>query len=94
MNENVVCVCEKVTETEIRTLVRSGIRDLNALKAVSRAGMGACGGKTCEKLITRILMEEGVPEKEITPFSKRPLFLEVPLRFFQQREKGAEDQEE
>jgi len=94
LNENVVCVCEKVTETEIRALVRSGIRDLNALKAASRAGMGACGGKTCEKLITCILMEEGVPEKEIIPFSKRPLFMEVPLRFFQQKEKGTEDQEE
>ncbi|MCK7482523.1 MAG: hypothetical protein M0C28_39425 [Candidatus Moduliflexus flocculans] len=32
------------------------------MKAVTRAGMGACGGKTCTTLIQRLFREEGVPD--------------------------------
>jgi len=82
-HESVVCVCENVATSEIRNLIRKGITDLNALKAITRAGMGACGGKTCEKLIVHLLLEEGIPEKDIVPFTKRPLIMEVPIRYFQ-----------
>ena len=34
--------------------IRKGVRDLNALKAFLRTGMGACGGKTCNELITAL----------------------------------------
>jgi hypothetical protein len=52
------------------------------IKAITRAGMGACGGKTCESLILQIMREEGIPEKEISRFKKRPLTVEVPLHTF------------
>ena len=55
---------------------------MNELKAATRAGMGACGGKTCPSLIKRIFREEGVPESQITDFTKRPVFIEVPLGAF------------
>ncbi|MCS7240278.1 MAG: FAD-dependent oxidoreductase [Candidatus Bipolaricaulota bacterium] len=80
--EAVVCRCERVRASEIRALIRQGVRDLNEIKAVTRAGMGACGGKTCRNLILRLLREEGVPPEEITDFVTRPLFLEVPLGIF------------
>ena len=44
--------------------------------------MGACGGKTCPSLIKRIFREEGVPDAQITDFTKRPIFMEVPLGAF------------
>ena len=81
-NETIICRCERVSVQEIRDLIHSGIRDLNLLKAISRAGMGACGGKTCESLILQIMKEEGIPPQEITPFSKRPLALEVSMHAF------------
>jgi len=81
-DEMIVCRCERVTAGEIRALIRSGVRDLNELKAVTRAGMGACGGKTCPSLIRRLFREEGVPENQITDFTKRPVFMEVPLGAF------------
>ncbi|MCU0522721.1 MAG: (2Fe-2S)-binding protein [Anaerolineae bacterium] len=59
-----------------------GYRDLNELKAVTRAGMGACGGKTCERLILRLLREAGVPHNAVTPGTRRPLFIETPLGVF------------
>ena len=58
------------------------MRDLNELKAVTRAGMGACGGKTCPSLIKRLFREEGVPDSQITDLTKRPVFMEVPLGAF------------
>jgi sarcosine oxidase subunit alpha len=81
-NETIVCRCERVTAGEIRDLIRKGYLDFNEIKAVSRAGMGACGAKTCTALVYRLFKEEGVPIEEITEYSKRPLFVEVPLGTF------------
>ncbi len=78
----IVCRCERITAGEVRRLVREGARDMNEIKAVSRAGMGACGGKTCATLIQRIFREEGVDPGEVIPGVDRPLFVEVPLGAF------------
>ena len=55
---------------------------MNLIKSITRAGMGPCGSKTCEVLIKGLLREEGIPEKEIAPITKRPLFIEIPLEKF------------
>ena len=81
-DDEIVCRCERVTAKELRQLIRRGIRDMNHLKAVTRCGMGACGGKTCPNLIKRIFREEGVPAGEVTDLTRRPLFMEVPLGAF------------
>jgi NADPH-dependent 2,4-dienoyl-CoA reductase/sulfur reductase-like enzyme/ferredoxin len=78
----IVCRCERITAGEVRRLVRDGARDMNAIKAVNRAGMGACGGKTCSALIKRIFREEGVDLGDVVPGVDRPLFVEVPLGAF------------
>jgi NADPH-dependent 2,4-dienoyl-CoA reductase/sulfur reductase-like enzyme/Fe-S-cluster-containing hydrogenase component 2/bacterioferritin-associated ferredoxin len=81
-DDEIVCRCERVTAQEIRALIRAGSRDMNHLKAVTRCGMGACGGKTCPTLIKRIFREEGVPAEQVTDLTRRPLFMEVPLGAF------------
>ncbi|MDR3576169.1 MAG: FAD-dependent oxidoreductase [Anaerolineaceae bacterium] len=81
-DDTVICRCERITAGEIRKLIRSGYYDLNEIKAVSRAGMGACGAKTCNSLIRRMFREEGVPPDRIIDESKRPLLIEVPLGIF------------
>jgi sarcosine oxidase, subunit alpha len=81
-DDEIICRCERVTAGELRALVRSGIRDMNHLKAVTRAGMGACGGKTCPSLLKRLFREEGVPAGQITELTRRPLFMEVSLGAF------------
>ena len=78
----IVCRCERVTAGKIRSLIRGGCRDMNEIKAVTRAGMGACGGKTCTTLINRLFREEGVPLSEVEENVKRPLFVEVSLGVF------------
>lgn len=78
-DDAIVCRCERVTAGEIRKLIRQGVRDMNEIKAITRAGMGACQGKTCTNLIKRLFKEEGVKEGEFTEWDKRPLFMEVTL---------------
>ena len=81
-DDEIVCRCERVTAGTIRALIRGGVRDMNQIKAATRAGMGACGGKTCPGLIKRLFREEGVPASEITELTQRPVFMEVPLGAF------------
>jgi len=75
----IVCRCERVTAGEIRKWIRRGVTDMNQLKQLTRAGMGACGGKTCESLILRMYKEEGYSLQDITFNTRRPLYVEVPL---------------
>jgi len=78
-DEAVVCRCERVTAGEIRAAIKEGLRDMNQLKALTRAGMGSCGSKTCRPLIWRLFKEEGVDLSEVTDRTDRPLFVEVPM---------------
>jgi NADPH-dependent 2,4-dienoyl-CoA reductase/sulfur reductase-like enzyme/Fe-S-cluster-containing hydrogenase component 2/bacterioferritin-associated ferredoxin len=78
-DEAIVCRCERVTAGEIRAAIRDGIRDMNQLKALTRAGMGACGSKTCRPMIWRIFQEEGIDPGVVTDRVDRPLFVEVPI---------------
>ncbi|MGD9002417.1 MAG: (2Fe-2S)-binding protein, partial [Anaerolineae bacterium] len=92
-DDEIVCRCERATAGEIRELIRSGVRDVNYIKAVTRAGMGACGGKTCTSLIKRLFREEGVQLDAVKENVQRPLFIEVPLGVFagvSDRERPAE----
>ena len=75
-----ICRCERVTAGEIRALIRSGVRDINQIKAVTNASMGACGGKTCLNMIRRMYIAEGVPLSEVTETPVRPVFIEMPVR--------------
>ncbi len=81
-DETIICRCERVSLGEIRAAIRGGMRDLNQLKAVTRAGMGACGSKTCSTLLLNVFRSEGVDLKEVTGFTRRPLFVEAPLGAF------------
>jgi sarcosine oxidase subunit alpha len=81
-DDEMVCRCERVTAGEIRDLIRAGVRDMNHIKAVTRAGMGACGGKTCANLIKRLFREEGIEVERVPENVQRPLFVEVELGVF------------
>jgi len=81
-DDAIVCRCERVTAGEIRKWIRKGVRDLNQIKAITRAGMGACGSKTCGDLILQLFKDEGVPAEDITLHTIRPLFIEAPLGAF------------
>jgi Fe-S-cluster-containing hydrogenase component 2/bacterioferritin-associated ferredoxin len=81
-DDTIVCRCERVSVGDIRKWIRYGVKDFNELKALTKAGMGSCGAKTCTPLIFQIFREEGIPIENITPGTKRPLFVEVPMGTF------------
>ena len=91
-DDMIVCRCERVTAGELRDLIRRGYRDMNEIKIVTRAGMGACGSKTCNAIIHRLFKEEGIANEEITEGTKRPVFVEVSLGTFAGEEKQEQRQ--
>lgn len=79
----VVCRCERVSRATVADYIRAtGTRDVNAVKAALRCGMGPCGGKTCTELTLRVFRELGVDPRAVTPPVHRPFVEEVPLRSF------------
>ncbi len=81
-DDTIVCRCERVTMQEIKKIIADGCRDMNQIKALTRAGMGACGGKTCEVIILRAFREMGINPKEVTGSVHRPLFMETTFGSF------------
>ena len=68
----VICRCEEITKGEIKEAIRNGMKTLNGIKRITRAGMGLCQGQTCQRLVTQILASElGLPVGEITPTTAR-----------------------
>lgn len=53
----IVCRCEEVTLREILQAIDMGAKDINGVKRRTRAGMGTCQGRTCEKLVSQILAQ-------------------------------------
>jgi sarcosine oxidase, subunit alpha len=92
-DDTIICRCERVSAGEIRELIRKGYRDLNEIKAITRAAMGACGSKTCHSLIVRLFRDEGIILSDVTDTTRRPIFIEVPLKIFAGTEDGAENGE-
>lgn len=86
--ETIICRCEHVSADAIRALIREGVRDINQIKAVTKATMGSCGGKTCLSLIKKIFREEGIPLDEVTDPIQRPVFVEIPLETLAKNQQG------
>ena len=56
----VVCRCEEIRRSEILEAIAAGCTSVNAVKRYTRAGMGSCQGRTCGRMIERMLREAGV----------------------------------
>lgn len=72
-DEVLVCRCEEVNEKEIIEALRLGIKTVDGVKRITRAGMGLCQGKTCRILVERLITKEtGVKISELPASSVRP----------------------
>jgi bacterioferritin-associated ferredoxin len=55
-DETIICRCEEITFGHIRDAITTcDIREVNRLKALSRAGMGRCQGRMCSQPSAEIL---------------------------------------
>lgn len=72
-NDIVVCRCMDISEQEIREAIHHGARSFDAVKRVTRAGMGLCQGRTCQHLIERLIIQETqASATDLPPLSVRP----------------------
>lgn len=72
-DEMIICRCEEVTLGEIRRAIQAGARDVDAVKRMTRAGMGLCQSKSCYDLIANMIHSEtNIPYSQLQPFTVRP----------------------
>ena len=68
----IICRCQEVTRQEILDAIEQGATTVDGVKRRTRAGMGLCQGKTCERLVAKIISQEtGIPMEQILPQTKR-----------------------
>lgn len=72
-DDTIVCRCEEVTVRDIKQAITEGATTVTGIKRRTRAGMGLCQGRTCSKLVSKMLAEAlGTKPSEITPDTARP----------------------
>ncbi len=85
-DELIICRCEEITFGEVKQAIREGAHDLDAVKRMTRAGMGLCQNKTCFNLVARLISQEtGRPMSELTPFTTRPPLRPVPVKAWKRK---------
>ena len=68
--------CKEVTKAEIIEAIKDGATTIDGVKRRTKAGMGLCQGKTCERLVAKIISEQtGISMEELIPATKR-----IPVR--------------
>jgi NAD(P)H-nitrite reductase large subunit len=83
MADTMICRCEEIMESEVLAAIHAGASSLNQVKRYTRAGMGLCQGKTCQRMIARLLARElGCSLAAIAPPSARPPTRPLPLSAF------------
>ena len=55
-----ICRCEEVTKADVLQAIADGCHTVASVKRATRAGMGACQGRTSGRLIQQILLAQGV----------------------------------
>jgi NAD(P)H-nitrite reductase large subunit len=69
----IICRCEEVTAKVIKESIRDGAQTIDAVKRYTRAGMGLCQGRTCNRLVAQLLVKEkGLDIAQTAASSRRP----------------------
>ncbi len=81
--EQIICRCQEVTEQEILDAVRDGAVTVDGVKRRTRACMGLCQGKTCGRLVQRIIAQEtGQKPEDVTPQKSRMPVRPIKMEMF------------
>ncbi|MHA2069582.1 MAG: (2Fe-2S)-binding protein [Candidatus Thorarchaeota archaeon] len=81
VEDTVICRCMDITVKEVRLATRRGAESFDAVKRMTRAGMGLCQGRTCQNLVEKLIIEEtGLKMGEMPPISIRPPLKPIRLK--------------
>ncbi|MGN1007965.1 MAG: (2Fe-2S)-binding protein [Butyricicoccus sp.] len=68
----VICRCQEVTEQEILDAIADGATTVDGVKRRTRACMGLCQGKTCGRLVERMVAQQtGQNPADVKPQKSR-----------------------
>jgi len=75
-----ICRCEEVTKGEVLQAIEGGAHTLWQVRRRTRLGMGTCQGRSCQRLVARIIADslQAPIETVLTPSYRAP-FQPVPL---------------
>jgi hypothetical protein len=87
-DDTVICRCENVLLSELRSALESGHHSLDAIKRNVRPGMGWCGGRMCLHSVAVLaqLHASVAPGKMMTP---RPMARPVPFAALARQKRAA-----
>lgn len=78
--DTIVCRCEEVTWSDVRSAVDQGAADLRAVKGTTRCGMGYCQGRICgPPLQLAVAVRSGRPLAQVGDFHTRHIATPVTL---------------
>ncbi|MDC7244709.1 MAG: (2Fe-2S)-binding protein [Sphaerochaetaceae bacterium] len=90
--EYFVCRCEEVTIKEIEDAIDQGYDSIDDIKRITRAGMGLCQGRSCSKVIAKIIARKtGKPIEKILQTSYRFPVRSENMDVFKEDEDGKEN---
>ena len=72
-NETIICRCEEVTEEQILAAISDGAATVTGVKIRTNAGMGLCQGRTCRRLISRLLARTRPSSGILPPTVRAPV---------------------
>ncbi len=78
--ETLVCRCEEVERSDVQTALREGAKDLQAVKLLTRLGMGPCQGRNCAPSVGMLLCQAiGCTAEAVGRINPRPPIKPVTL---------------
>jgi sarcosine oxidase subunit alpha len=81
--DSIVCRCQDISLEEVESAIEQGIRDPEELKRFLHIGMGSCQGRTCGRLVLRLIMQKtGMSPEKVKGTKQRPPLISVPIREF------------
>jgi NAD(P)H-nitrite reductase large subunit len=87
----IICRCEEITLREILQAIREGARTINGVKRRTRAGMGLCQGRSCGRLVRKLIAEHTKQKSsDILPGTFRPPVRPISLSTMASLEVGDE----
>ena len=82
-DDDIICRCEEITRGEILQAIAMGADSLDAVKRMTRAGMGLCQGKTCSVTVRNLLKWKlGKKDNDLPGATTRPPLRLIPSRAF------------
>ena len=87
----IVCRCQDITLAEIEEAIDQGMTHPEEIKRFLHVGMGPCQGRTCGRLIARLIARKtGKPIHELRQTKPRAPLVSVPIKsILQEKDEGS-----